>query len=216
MKESPLIGAVGAVGFGLLVACSSGDSGGSKGPETTEPSSDGGASGSSSGGSSGASSGSSPSSGSSGSGSGASSGASSGAITAQSLVGYWVWANSPEQSFESTATFNADGTYEQTWVIPGATTGQLDEEIEIGTYTVSGALLTIVPTSYSCTGPASAVVNTISRAGTDIVLDNSAGEFIFAPSTPPSTPQSAFTVGCFMNGNVSTSAFTPNPVAPVP
>lgn len=69
-----------------------------------------------------------------------------------SLIGSWYYVDSAGTAGEG-LTFNSDETYvNQSIALTSSTTG--DQEVEMGTFTLSGSTITVTPTSSSCPGPA--------------------------------------------------------------
>jgi hypothetical protein len=197
------------VGFGGGCGGSSGGSDSGNGEGKNDSSSGGTSSSHSSEG--GSASGGSKSGGSTSNSSGSTGSANSSAVACDqsNIVGTWEAAGTGALSV--LVTFTSGGVETVEFFAAGASAGTYDEEEAIGTYTVSGSLLTFTPTAISCPTPASAGIDNCVLADGDLFSTNASGTTtVFAPAAPSSIDQSLITLGCFDN------PFVPYPLTSAP
>jgi hypothetical protein len=135
------------------------------------------------------------------------------ACTAESLVGSWEAVGVTGGLSAVTLTFKSDGTFTAGLFVPAPTAGDFYEDEEIGTYTVSDALLNLAPTEVTCSVPFGSGISLCYMADGDFFSLNTSGQVtaIWEPHTS-TLPPSAITTGCSVNGG----PFIPYSLMPVP
>jgi len=126
------------------------------------------------------------------------------------LVGTWFATTNAAQTRGLGLTFTSDGTFVvQDILVTSNTTAQ--DEIEKGTYSVSGKTLLFHPTQYSCpqADPPYSFEYTIS--GSTLTLIDPAAVISLAKDTTPPTGGSVIAIGCFQ----SDGSFVPSPLTPL-
>ncbi len=90
---------------------------------------------------------------------------------------------------------NGDGTFLlQAFVIDSS----IEDESQIGTYSISGNAITLVPTEWTCTGADPSFVETYSLSGGVLTLTDSAtGATAFTPDSTQVPSSASVTFGCF-------------------
>jgi hypothetical protein len=126
-----------------------------------------------------------------------------------SLDGNWFYADSAGTSGVG-VSFKNDGSYElQELVLTSSTSG--NDQVEIGTFTVSGNTITVTPTQWSCKGPDAIYQLTYSFDGSNLSLAQPSGIIVMQPNNNTASSGEAIAIGCFDTaGN-----FTPEPLAAV-
>jgi hypothetical protein len=128
---------------------------------------------------------------------------------ADQLVGNWQFL-SQDPTFAIVLHYKSDGSYESD-VVTFPTANLWRAQIEIGTYTVSGSMVTTTPTQWSCPGPDPVATATFSLSNGTLVLANASGAVTLSPQEHPEAPANVgVTIGCF-----SDNSFTAMPLAPV-
>jgi hypothetical protein len=111
---------------------------------------------------------------------------SSGSGGPPSLDGSWIYANS-DGSAGAGAEFKSDGTYEvQELTVTSSTT--VNDQIETGTFTVSGSTITLTPKQSSCPGPDAVYTLNYSFQGSNLALTQPSGIIVFQPNTAGERP----------------------------
>ena len=126
-----------------------------------------------------------------------------------SLDGKWEYIDSAGTAGDG-VTFNSDGTYVlQVLQLTSSTSG--NDEVEKGTFTVSGNTITATPKEWSCPGPDTVSTMTYSFQGSSLALALPSGILILQPNTSPPATNASIVIGCFdSSGN-----FKPEPLASV-
>jgi hypothetical protein len=135
-------------------------------------------------------------------------GASSGSKT-PSLNQTWVEASAATSSGQG-LTFTSDGKYEHQ-VISVLSANTFDDEIELGTFTLSpdGHTMTLTPEQWTCSGNLASYTATVSFTGGNLVFAVSGTVLELEPDTATAS-QGQITEGCF-----TTNGFVANALAPV-
>ena len=111
-------------------------------------------------------------------------------------------------------TLNADGTY-QFIILVETSTVTADEEVEEGTFVLSGAMISFTPTERSCATALTPSTDNYLVNSAGFALINSSGTTTFARSPPLATAGLTLVVGCgspFMP--VATAGAAPVPASP--
>jgi hypothetical protein len=86
----------------------------------------------------------------------------------------------------------------------------IDDEAQVGTYTISGSTINFVPTEWTCTGSDPAFAETFVQSGSVLTLTDSSGSTAFTPATSEISTNASLTFGCF-----SSTGFSASPLVPV-
>jgi hypothetical protein len=134
------------------------------------------------------------------------------------IFGSWVTANSGG-TVESELTLNMDGTYKFIVLVPtSSVTG--DELTQEGTFTLSGAHLTLTPTEQTCPGALTPSTYTYAVDASLLVLIDSSGNTVYYGATDAVIGSALTTliVGCSVNSGPwmpePTSGSAPTPADP--
>jgi hypothetical protein len=131
---------------------------------------------------------------------------------ANSLLGAWQF-TSQNPTLAIVVKFKSDGSYESNVVtFPAANFWQ--DQIELGSYSVSNTTLTVTPAQWSCSGPDPVSTSMFSFSNGNLALTNAKGAIVYSPQ--PSADQGVpanvvVTLGCYD----SNGGFKAMPLSPV-
>jgi hypothetical protein len=128
-----------------------------------------------------------------------------------SLDQVWIYQNSAGTAGQS-VSFKSDGTYEFSELQVVSSTS-INAQVETGTFTTSGDLLTNTPLQWSCRGADPGSTLTYQFNGGDLEFIGPTGILQYVPDTTPASAAGglALVIGCFdTQGN-----FTPQALAPI-
>ena len=108
-------------------------------------------------------------------------------------------------------TLKSDGTYEnQALELTSSTSG--NDQVEIGTFVISGASITFTPKKWSCPEPSDPPYTvSFEQSGNSLTISYSSGVIVFSIDTSPAATNFSLSTGCFSQSGT----FTPSPIVDV-
>ena len=128
---------------------------------------------------------------------------------APSLDGTWLYTDSTG-AIGQTVTYNGDGTY-TFQVLELTSTTTADVEIENGTYTTSGGVITTTPAEWTCPGSDPVDSCSFEVQGESLIVSAPTGAIVYQRTSPTQPSDIAITFGCFLGDGT----FAPSPLGPV-
>jgi hypothetical protein len=119
-----------------------------------------------------------------------------------------VWVNIDATGTGKILTLAPDGTYVSEAVLATGTNAGNDQ-VQEGSYTISGDQLGLSPQQSSCPGPQAGYWETWSITGDTLTVSDSTGAASFSRASASPTASGQFTFGCFLSDGFHASPVSP-------